>query len=362
MKSLVGSAGAKKGTSSSAERDTEDFEQLKIMVVGTGGGGCNTINRLAKKGIKGAQLFAMNTDKQHLAIIDDSVSKILIGETVTRGLGAGGYPEIGHKAAEVSKSKLEEAMHGVDMLFLAAGMGGGTGTGSAPVIAEIAKEQGAIVISVVTYPFNLERARIVKAEEGIQQLSKVSDTVIVIDNNRLAQLVPNLPIQDAFKVADEVIAAAVIGITETITQPSLINLDFADVRAIMANRGLSLIAVGESNATDKVNAVVEDTLHNLLLDVDISGAKGALIHITGGPDLTLGEANAIGEKLTDRIDSKATVIWGARVDPTFENRVGVIAIFTGVYSPYITGVKKEEQFATSFASRGKKSELDLGYA
>nr|HPM86208.1 cell division protein FtsZ [archaeon] len=237
--------------------------------------------------------------------------------------------------AEVSRNALEEVMAGVDMLFLSAGMGGGTGTGSAPIVAGIAKEQGAIVIAMVTYPFALEKARLIKAEEGIDALQKVSDTVVVIDNNRLVELVPNLPIQDAFKVADEVIARTVRGITETITQPSLINLDYADVRSIMSNKGLSVIAVGESKSVDKVNEVVEDTLKNALLDIDISGATGCLIHITGGPDLTLGEANAVGEMLTERIDPKSVVIWGARVDPTFENKLEVICIFTGVSSPYI---------------------------
>ena len=315
----------------------EEFASPKIMVIGTGGGGCNAVNRIAKMGVSGAQLVAVNTDKQHLAIINDELTKILIGKSVTRGLGAGGYPEIGAKAAEVSRSALEEVLQGVDMLFISTGMGGGTGTGSAPIIAEIAKEQGAIVIAIVTYPFALEKARLIKAEEGIEALRKVTDTVVVIDNNRLVELVPNLPIQDAFKVADEVIARTVRGITETITQPSLINLDYADVRSIMSNKGLSVIAVGESKSVDRVNEVVEDTLKNALLDVDITGATGSLIHITGGPELTLGEANGIGELLTERIDPKATVIWGARVDPTFENKIEVIAIFTGVHSPYIRG-------------------------
>ncbi len=202
-------------------------------------------------------------------------------------------------------------------------------------IKEIAKEQGAIVIAMVTYPFALERARMSKAEEGLNVLRKVTDTVVVIDNNRLVELVPNLPMQDAFKVADEVVARTVRGITETITQPSLINLDYADVRSIMSNKGLSVIAVGESKSVDRVNEVVEDTLNNALLDVDIGGATGALIHITGGPELTLGEANTIGEMLTERVDAKASVIWGARVDPTFQNRIEVITIFTGVHSPYI---------------------------
>jgi len=333
MKSLIEGA---MGKASSVQDDKlEEFGTPKIMVVGCGGAGCNAVNRLAAMGISGAQLVALNTDKQHLAIVNDEITKVLIGKSVTRGLGAGGYPEVGAKAAEVSRNALEEVLSGVDMLFLSAGMGGGTGTGSAPIVAGIAKEQGAIVISMVTYPFALEKARLIKAEEGIDALQKVSDTVVVIDNNRLVELVPNLPIQDAFKVADEVIARTVRGITETITQPSLINLDYADVRSIMSNKGLSVIAVGESKSVDKVNEVVEDTLKNALLDIDIGGATGCLIHITGGPDLTLGEANAVGEMLTEKIDPKAVVIWGARVDPTFENKLEVICIFTGVHSPYI---------------------------
>lgn len=334
MKSLIENAVSQEDK---VEDRLEEFGAPKIMVIGAGGAGCNAVNRLANMGITGAQLVAANTDKQHLAIISDELTKILIGKSVTRGLGAGGYPEIGAKAAEVSRSSLEEVLDGVDMLFVSAGMGGGTGTGAAPIIAEIAKEQGAIVISIVTYPFALEKARLVKAEEGIEALRQVSDTVVVIDNNRLVELVPNLPIQDAFKVADEVIARTVRGITETITQPSLINLDYADVRSIMSNKGLSVIAVGESKSVDKVQDVVNDTLKNALLDVDISGATGALIHITGGPELTLGEANQIGELLTEKIDPKAAVIWGSRVDPTFENKIEVITIFTGVNSPYIRG-------------------------
>jgi len=319
--------------SDSVQQKTDsDLLAPRIMVIGTGGAGCNTVNRISNMGVSGAQLVAVNTDKQHLSIINDELTKILIGKTVTRGLGAGGYPEIGRKAAEVSKNALEEVLRDVDMLFVSAGMGGGTGTGSAPVIAETAKNQGAIVISMVTYPFALEKARLLKAEKGLEELTDVSDTVIVIDNNRLVQLVPNLPIQDAFKVADEVTARTVRGITETITQPSLINLDFADVKSIMSNQKLSVIAVGESSGSrsNKVEEVVEETLKNSLLDVDIAGATGALIHITGGPEMTLGEANKVGELLTESIDPKASVIWGARIDPTFSNKIEVISIFTGL--------------------------------
>ncbi len=341
------------------EEKYEEFGQPKIMVIGAGGAGCNAINRLATMGISGAQLVAINTDKQHLSIISDEVTKVLIGKSVTRGLGAGGYPEIGAKAAVVSRQALEEVLAGVDMLFISAGMGGGTGTGSAPIVAEIAKAQGAIVIAMVTYPFTLERARTIKAEEGIETLRKIADTVVVIDNNRLVELVPNLPIQDAFKVADELIARTVRGITETITQPSLINLDYADVRSVMVGTGLSMIAVGESKSVDKVNEVVEDTMKNSLLDVDIAGAKGCLIHITGGPELTLGEANEIGKLLTVELDQRAVVIWGARVDPTFENKVEVISIFTGVKSPFIKS--SQDKGRSSMPSRGGSSSSSGDY-
>jgi len=190
MKSIVETAMDKPAKTN--EDRLEEFGTPKIMVIGAGGAGCNAVNRIANMGISGAQLVAVNTDKQHLAIINDELTKILIGKSVTRGLGAGGYPEIGAKAAEVSRSALEEILQGVDMLFISCGMGGGTGTGSAPIIAQIAKEQGAIVIAIVTYPFALEKARLIKAEEGIQSLKDATDTVVVIDNNRLVELVPEL--------------------------------------------------------------------------------------------------------------------------------------------------------------------------
>ncbi len=325
------------GRSTPKKEMVGDFEGPKIVVVGVGGAGNNSVNRLARIGISGAELIALNTDKQHLNLLHDSLTKLLIGQSVTRGLGAGGYPEVGAKAAEVSRAAIAQLLEDADLVFLTAGMGGGTGTGAAPIVADIAKEQGAIVIAMVTFPFLLERARIKKAEEGIERLRKVADTVVIIDNNRLVELVPNLPMEQAFSVADEVIARAVKGITETITVPSLINLDYADVRAIMGSGGVSLISVGESKGHNKVDEAVQDTLKNALLDVDYRGAKGALIHITGGPDLTLGEANEIGEKLTEEIDPNAQVIWGARIVPEYEGRVEVIAIFTGVKSPHIKG-------------------------
>jgi len=341
LKSIVEKAVTSKKESDSLDYLKEgEFAAPKIMVMGIGGAGNNSVNRICAMGVSGAELVAINTDRQHLGIISDDITKLLIGKSVTNGLGAGAYPEIGAKAAEVSKSALQEVLDGIDMLFITAGMGGGTGTGAAPVVAQIAKQQGAIVIAIVTYPFALERARLLKAEDGIDLMKDICDTVVVIDNNRLVELVPNLPMQDAFKVADEVIARTVRGITETITQPSLINLDYADIRTVMGGKGLSVIAVGESQSVNKIDEVVEDTLKNALLDVDITGATGCLLHITGGTELTLGEANSVGEMLTEQIDANAAVIWGARIDPTFENKIEVIAIFTGVKSPFIKGSKK----------------------
>jgi cell division protein FtsZ len=307
-----------------------DVYQAKIAVCGCGGGGSNTIQRLAKMGIKGASLVAVNTDANHLKMLDPSIRRILIGGALTRGLGAGGFPEIGAKAAEYSKSEIENSLENFNLVFIAAGMGGGTGTGSAPIVAQVAKRGGAIVIGIVTIPFALERVRLEVARKGIEQLRKEVDTLIVIDNQRLVQLYPNLAMDQAFKVADEVTSRAARGITEMINTPSLINLDFADVRSIMNSGGLAFISVGEGSGSDKVNRVVQDTFKNKLLDVDYEGANSVLLQIIGGDDLTLGEANEIGGRITALTAPNANVIWGARIDPAYNGKVSVIAIFTGI--------------------------------
>ncbi|MCK4327322.1 MAG: cell division protein FtsZ [Candidatus Diapherotrites archaeon] len=341
-------------TSYSNEVSERSADGPKIVVIGCGGGGSNSVNRIAKMGVSGAELVALNTDRLHLNLVNGAIKKLLIGKTVTRGLGAGGYPEIGEKAAESSRPELEDVLSNADLVFLTAGMGGGTGTGAAPVVADIAKQQGAIVVSIVTYPFKMERARMTKADEGIKKLQEVTDTVIIIDNNRLVELVPNLPIEQAFAVADEVIARAVKGITETITVPSLINLDYADVRSIMAAGGVSVISVGEAKGgNNRVSEAINNTLKNALLDIDYTGASGVLIHITGGPDLTLGEVNEIGHGLTEAVDSNASVIWGARIVPEYEGRVEVISIFTGVMSAHIKGQ------AAHVAGEAKPAETEL---
>ncbi len=317
--------------------------QIKIVTVGVGGAGCNTVNRLLKVGVKGTELVVVNTDVQHFKIIDDRIKKILIGKNTTRGLGAGGDPTVGAKAAETDRQVLEEMLSGAQLVFLCAGMGGGTGTGAAPVIAQVAKEQGAIVVAMVTYPFDLERVRKVKAEEGIQQLRKQCDSVIILDNNRLVKLVPNLPMNEAFAVADDVLAKAIGGLVWTITQPSLINIDFADVRSIMGSGDVGFIAVGTGKGNDKVQSASTSVLENKLLDVDFENAKGALIHISGASDLTLGDAIKAGEIITERMDPQANIKWGARIVPGYEGQIEIVAIVTGVKGASILGKYAEEK-------------------
>ncbi len=323
-------------TVNSQDIDSDLFKP-RIAVCGIGGGGSNTINRISKMEIHGAKLVAVNTDNKHLYSLDPNIKKLLIGGPLTRGLGAGGFPEIGKKAAEYSRSDISNEISDANMVFITAGMGGGTGTGAAQVVAEIAKSSGAIVIGIVTFPFALERVRMQVARKGIEELRKNVDTLIVIDNQRLVTLYPNLAIDQAFRVADEITSRAIKGITETITTPSMINLDFADVKNIMSSGGLAMISVGEGKGTDKVDAVVKDTLNNKLLDVDYENATGVLLHITGGEDMTLGEANEIGSRLTGMVSPNANVLWGARIDPAYNGKVEVIAIFSGVSGSSILG-------------------------
>ena len=313
-----------------------DSYKARILVVGTGGAGNNTVSRLSTKGILGANIIACNTDARHLAVTKAD-KKILLGRDLTKGLGAGGYPEIGKKAAEESKNEIKEALKDADMVFITAGMGGGTGTGSASVIAKLAKEQGAIVIGAVTLPFKIEGARSGKAEDGLVQLRQACDTVIVIENQKLLKLAGELPLKQAFAVADDLIATMIKGITETISQPSLVNLDYADVKAIMRAGGVASIGVGESTSEHRAHEAVSRALNHPLLEVDYTGAAGALIQVIGGEDMKLDEINQIGEAVQKQLDPEAQVIWGARIVPEYENKVQVITIVTGVKSPYILG-------------------------
>ncbi|MFH8080733.1 MAG: cell division protein FtsZ [Candidatus Aenigmatarchaeota archaeon] len=334
-----------------AEEFGFEVKKARIVCIGCGGGGTNTITRLTEMGVEGAFTVAINTDAKHLAVAKAD-KKILIGKELTRGLGAGGYPEIGRKAAEESRNEIKNALEGVDLAFVTVGLGGGTGTGSAPIVAEIAKSMGAIVIGVATMPFKIEGARMAKAEEGLARLRAAADTVIVIENDRLLKYAGNLPLQQAFAVADELVASMVKGITETITLPSLVNVDYADVKAIMHSGGVAALGVGESSSSDRALDAVTKALTNPLLDVDYTGATGALIHITGGEDLRLDEVNLIGETVSQYLDPQAQVIWGARILPEFGNKIQVITIVTGVQSPYILGSVSRERPTTR--------EVDLG--
>jgi len=327
--------------SSSSQSQDSDFKNMeshnaKIMVFGVGGGGCNTVSRLTKMEIKGASTVAANTDAKHLAITA-AHKKILIGRALTRGLGAGGYPEVGRKAAEEAKNEIQEMLRGCDLLFVTCGLGGGTGTGGGPEVAKLGKEAGAIVISAVTLPFKMEGARVGKAEAGLLRLRDNSDTVIVIENQKLLELAGNKPLADAFAVADGLIATMIKGITETISQPSLVNLDYADVRTIMHSGGVATIGIGESNSANRAKEAIEQAMSHPLLDVDYQGATGALIQIIGGDDMRLDEVSIIGETVARQMSPDAMVMWGARVLPAYRGKLQVITIITGVKSPYIIG-------------------------
>jgi cell division protein FtsZ len=314
------------------------------------------VSWLYKKGIKGAEIIACNTDQQHLDIAD-SDKKFLIGKDLTRGLGCGGFAEKGAEAAQESLQEIKEALKGSDMVFVCAGMGGGTGTGAGPVVASVAKDTGAIVIGTITMPFRIERARVDKAEFGLGQLRQVADTVIVIDNNRLVNIAGNLPIQQAFAVANELISTMIKGIVETIAIPSLVNLDYADVKTIMTNGGVAAIGVGASDTNNRVEEAVKGALSNPLLDISYQGASGALIHIEGGQDLTLDEINRAGELVTESLDDEANVIWGARVSEEMKGKLTVMTIMTGVKSPWIVG--KLDQGQVSAETKEISDELGI---
>jgi len=353
MESLIDEALENSAQEEAVRTDDEDFDQFgdpRIVVVGCGGAGNNTINRLHNIGIEGAETVAINTDKQHLDMIEAD-DKILVGSNLTDGLGAGGDPDIGKKATEKARATLKnKVLKDADLVFVTAGMGGGTGTGSAPVVANIAKDVGAIVVGMVSMPFRVERARVKKAEEGIDELSHHADSIIVLDNDRLLDYVPNLPIGDAFSVMDQIISETIRGISETITQPSLINLDYADMRSIMEEGGVAVMLVGESGDKDKTQ-VVEEALNHPLLDVDYRGASGSLVHITGGPDLSLTDANGIASKITERLDDDAKVIWGSRIQDDYKDKVRVMAIMTGVESSNIIGRDDNTQNTNSTSSQ-----------
>ncbi len=304
--------------------------RTKIKVVGAGGAGNNTISRLMEIGIYGAETIAVNTDAQDL-VFTEAHKKILIGKKLTGGLGAGADPKLGMEAAKESKDEIKKALEGADLVFLTCGLGGGTGTGSLPVIADIAKKMNALTVAIVTLPFSMEgKQRMENAKLGLKNLEDVADTLIVIPNDRLLEILPNVSLLTAFKICDEILVNAVKGITELVTKPGLVNLDFADVRAVMQNGGLSLIGMGESNTENRAIEAVEKALNNPLINLKIDGAKGALINVMGGPDVTVKEAHQIVEAVSTRLSPEAKIIWGAQIYPDLKNTVRALLIITGL--------------------------------
>jgi cell division protein FtsZ len=342
---------------SEEDKELEDILaelQTQIVVIGCGGSGSNTITRMSVEGIHGAELVAINTDAQHL-IRTRSDHRILIGRQRTRGLGAGSIPQVGEEAALENEDEIRAAVEGCDMVFITAGLGGGTGTGAAPIIAKSARDEGALTIAVVTLPFTAEGAiRMENAEAGLERLREVADTVIVVPNDRLLEVVPRLPLYAAFKVSDEVLMRAVKGITELITMPGLVNLDFADVRTVMERGGVAMIGVGESDSEDKAVDSVKKALRSPLLDVDISGATAALVNVVGGPDMTMIEAEGVVQEVYERIDPDARIIWGAQIDPDMQHKMRTMLVVTGVRSPQIYG-------RTQPQSRGSVRQYDIDF-
>jgi len=317
--------------------------QANIKVVGIGGGGGNAANWLYLKGIQGAEVIQANTDKQHLDMVEGD-RKILMGEDLTRGLGAGGHPPKGRDAAQESISEIKDSLKGSDMVFITAGMGGGTGTGGAPVVAEAAKEMDAIVIGCVTMPFKIERARVDKAEHGLQMLRDHCDTVVVIDNERLVKIAGDLPVRQAFAVANELISTMIKGIVETISTPSLVNLDFADVKSIMERAGGALVSMGYGEGADRVIEAAQVALKSPLLDIEsIEGTDGLLVNITGGEDLTLAEVDRAMKLISKAAVPGAKILFGAVVDPQMEGRVQITLIATGLgVEKTVTAPAKQE--------------------
>ncbi len=309
-------------------------DNCRTLVIGVGGAGCNTVTRLAEMGARGIECVAINTDAVHLRASKVN-QKILMGEKLTRGFGLGGDPKLGKAAIEESKVFVEDLLCGVDIVFLTAGLGGGTGTGAAPVVAEMARRKGAIVVGVVTMPFRIEKGRMKYAASALAEMRRQCDTVVVIDNNKLMHLVPQLPLGEAFRVADQVLAKMIKGIVETISAPSLINLDFADFKTIVKRGGMAIVGVGESDAPNRAEEAVRNALRSPLLDVDYAGATGALIHVTGDNQMTIEEANRVGEIVTETMDNDALVIWGARVNPEQDGKLKVTLVMTGVDTPQI---------------------------
>lgn len=337
--------------------------ECKISIIGVGGCGNNTVNRIMATGIDYVDCIAVNTDIQHLSYTHAD-HKILIGENITKGYGTGSKPKVGAEAFQESVSFIDPIIEDKDIIFIAAGLGGGTGTGAAPFLAELAREKGALVVGVVTLPFRHEKGRYKNALKGLNDIRRAAHTTVIIDNNKIMDYGRGLPINTAFNVADTVLGEIVKGIVDTITMPSLINLDLADFKTIMNRGGAAMVGIGEAQGNGRAVRSAQKALEHMLIDVDYKGADGALIHISGGEDMTLGEAVQAAETVTDLLENEALVIWGSRVQPNLEDKMQVTCILTGIQSPHLVGGYKLEDTKLydlePFSGPDAKLEIDFG--
>lgn len=339
------------------EIDLDHFAQIKV--IGVGGAGNNAVNRMIEAGLRGVDFIAVNTDKQAL-FLSQANMKIQIGEKLTKGLGAGANPEIGQKAAEESREEIAQALKGADMVFVTAGMGGGTGTGAAPVVAAIAKEMGILTVGVVTKPFTFEgKKRAQHAEKGIENLKSNVDTLVTIPNDRLLQVAEKkTSIVEAFRMADDVLRQGVQGISDLIAVPGLVNLDFADVKTIMLNTGIAHMGIGRASGENRAEEAAKQAIHSPLLETSIEGAKGVLLNITGGPDLGLFEVNAAAELVQKAADPEANIIFGAVIDEKLGDEILITVIATG-FEKGISTKKIEKIFDKTFLATGEKGSSNV---
>lgn len=328
---------------SELNRELEELlkkQNARIKVVGIGGAGNNTVSRMREVGIRGGEIIAVNTDAQDL-LYSNADQKILIGREISKGLGAGSNPRVGAEAAKEQAQEIKKKLENSDMVFVTCGLGGGTGSGAAPIVAEIAKKTGALTIGIVTLPFSVEgKKRIENAMEALERIESTVDTLILIPNDKLVEMVPDLPLPTAFKISDEILTNAVKGITELVTRSGLVNLDFADVKTVMSNGGVSLIGMGEDSSTNRAMEAVEKALTNPLLDVEITNGTGALVNVIGGEDLSLTEYKTIMEVIGSKLSPDAKLISGAQISKDLEGMIRVMVIVTGVKSPQIKGDKR----------------------
>lgn len=349
-----------KEANSNIDQELEEMIALnktRIKVIGCGGGGNNTVTRINEVGIAGVQTIAINTDAQDL-LYCNAEKKLLIGKELTKGLGAGSNPKIGEESARENEHDIKKFLLNSDIVFITCGLGGGTGTGSAPFVANLAKKMGILTVAIVTMPFQMEgNHRFENAVVGLEKLEQAVNTLIVIPNEKLLDLAPNLPLHTAFKVSDEILTNSVKGIAELVTKTGLVNLDFADIKTIMGEGGVALIGVGESDTENRAIESVDKALENPLIDVDIGNATGALVNISGGETLTLEDSRKIVETVSDKLHDKAKIIWGAQIYPDLENTIRTMVIITGVHSSQIFG-PESSYFSRRREGMGKELGID----